>query len=259
MEVPFLTIITVNYNDATGLKKTITSVVSQSFTNFEYIIIDGGSNDGSVTVIEEFSDTLTYWVSEKDNGVFNAMNKGIKKANGTYIQFLNSGDVFTSPTALEDFIEHPNFEGDIIYGDYKFEDGEKIYPDSLYPAYFIKTSLPHQSTLFKKTVFDTMGLYNEDYVIASDRAFYIKCYLSNHFIFKHIPCFLVLFDKEGISNNPAFREKKEIEDETIFKQLFGEKYQEHKNQIALEKRLNRKKRNSLSGILKRVLNKIKLL
>ena len=87
-----LSIITINYNNREGLRKTIESVVNQTYRNFEYIIIDGGSTDGSVEVVKEYADRISYWVSEPDNGIYNAMNKGVLAANGKYIQFLNSGD-----------------------------------------------------------------------------------------------------------------------------------------------------------------------
>lgn len=87
-----LSIITINYNNREGLRKTIESVVAQTTREFEYIVIDGGSTDGSVDVIKEFSDYIDYWVSEPDKGIYNAMNKGVKVAHGDYCQFLNSGD-----------------------------------------------------------------------------------------------------------------------------------------------------------------------
>ena len=89
-------IISINYNHSDGLRKTIQSVVNQTFTDFEYIIIDGGSEDGSVEVIKDYSDKITYWISERDKGIYNGMNKGIAQAKGTYINFMNSGDVFYS-------------------------------------------------------------------------------------------------------------------------------------------------------------------
>ncbi|MFC7356866.1 glycosyltransferase family 2 protein [Jejudonia soesokkakensis] len=254
---PFLSIITINYNNAAGLQQTIDSVLSQTYTDFEYIIIDGGSTDGSAEIITHHKKQFSYWISEPDDGIFNAMNKGIDKARGTYLQFLNSGDVFTSPSALQDFVNHPHFTGDIIYGDYKFEDGEKVYPDQLYPAYFMKTSLPHQSTLFKKTVFDRMGGYDERYKIASDRAFYIQCFLSAQFTFTHIPYFLVLFDLAGVSNDASFLIAKEKEDELIFRSLYGKEYDKHQKVLALEEQQKQRKKNSFFGIANRILRKIK--
>ena len=91
-----LSIITVNYNNAPGLQKTIDTVFAQTFKNFEYIIIDGGSTDGSLAIIESIKDKTAYWVSEQDKRIYNGMNKGIIQAKGAYLFFLNSGDCFAS-------------------------------------------------------------------------------------------------------------------------------------------------------------------
>ena len=96
-----ISIITINYNDKIGLSKTINSVLNQSWQKFEFIVIDGGSNDGGLEVIEQHKDKIDYWVSEPDKGVYNAMNKGIKVAKGEYLIFMNSGDTFYDDNVLE--------------------------------------------------------------------------------------------------------------------------------------------------------------
>lgn len=254
---PFLSIITINYNNVLGLEKTIQSVLSQTFKNFEYIVIDGGSKDGSKEYIESQKEFIHYWVSEPDTGIYNAMNKGIKSSEGEYLLFLNSGDVLNGINALEDFINHQGFQGDIIYGDYKYEEGGKIFPDRLTPLFFVRTSLPHQSTLFKRAVFDKMGLYDENYKIVSDRAFYIKCFLSNQFIFKHVPYALVVFDLSGVSNDPLHKEKQTLENERMFQEHYRIYYEDYKNMLLLQRELNQARKETVSGIMKRIVNKIK--
>ena len=106
-------IITINYNHIEGLKRTIDSVISQTSSNYEYIIIDGGSTDGSVNIIKEYKEHLVYWISEKDNGVYHAMNKGVAQAQGDYCIFMNSGDCFYSPDVLSSLYE---YQEDIICG-----------------------------------------------------------------------------------------------------------------------------------------------
>jgi len=96
-----LSIITINYNNINGLVKTINSVVEQTFSNFEFIVVDGGSEDGSCQKLIELSEKMTSWISEKDNGIYHAMNKGIIKATGEYLLFLNSGDFFIENNILE--------------------------------------------------------------------------------------------------------------------------------------------------------------
>ena len=254
---PLISIITVNYNNANGLQKTIESVISQTYLKIDYIVIDGGSTDHGPEIIQDYKEHLNNWVCEPDSGIYDAMNKGIAIAKGKYLLFLNSGDVFTSSEALLNFITHENFKGDIIYGDYKFEDGQKIYPDELPPDYFMKTSLPHQSTLFKKEVFEQMGLYDETYKLGADRAYYLKCFVSGKIKFQHIPYFLTLFDLSGLSNDPELLEKKNEEDTRMLKNLYGSKYYEYKSQIEQERKIKRAKRNSIKGIVERVINRIK--
>lgn len=254
---PLLSIITINYNDASGLEKTIQSVISQTYQHVDYLVIDGGSIDGSKGVIEKWLTHIEYHISEPDTGIYNAMNKGIKAAKGDYLLFLNSGDLFNGSTALVDFISHPDFGGDIIYGDYQFEEGEKIFPDQLTPLFFVRTSLPHQSTLFKREVFDEMGLYEEHYTIVSDRAFYIKCFLSNQFVFKHIPYSLSIYDLSGISNNLEYTEKQSSENATMFQEQYGLFYEDYEKMLLLQSQLNQARRETVSGILKRIINKTK--
>jgi glycosyltransferase involved in cell wall biosynthesis len=254
---PFLSVITINYNNKVGLEKTIQSVLSQTFKDFEYIVIDGGSTDGSKQYIESLNEFIYFWVSESDNGIYNAMNKGIKASQGQYLLFLNSGDVLNGSNSLEDFIRHQDFQGDIVYGDYKFEEGEKIFPDHLTPLFFIRTSLPHQSTLFKREVFDKMGMYDEQYKIVSDRTFYIKCFLSNKFVFKHINYPMTVFDLSGVSNDLSHKEKQVLENERMFQENYGIYYKDYKNMLSLQSQLNQARKESVSGIMKRMLNKIK--
>lgn len=253
---PFLSIITINYNNSSGLEKTIQSIIPQTFKNFEYLVIDGASDDCSFEVIQKNKAAVHFSISEPDTGIYHAMNKGIKAAKGRYLLFLNSGDVLNGTTALEDFINHKDFEGDIIYGDYKFEEGEKVYPDKLSPLFFVRTSLPHQSTFFKREVFEEMGLYEEHYKIVGDRAFFIKCFLSNHFVFKHIPYSLSIYDLSGISNNPIHIETQASENAKMFQEQYGVFYEDYKKMLLMQSQLNQAKRETVAGVLKRILNKI---
>ncbi|MEZ4874049.1 MAG: glycosyltransferase family 2 protein [Flavobacteriaceae bacterium] len=252
MATPFLSIITINYNQAEGLRKTVASVVSQTYPHFEYLIIDGNSTDGSVEIIKEQEGKIDFWISEKDRGIYHAMNKGIEKAQGEYLLFLHSGDQFTSPTILAESTSHPKFKGDIIYGDYQFEEGVKVYPDELYPTYFMKTSLPHQSTFFKKPVFEWLGNYDESYTMGADRAFYIKAFLSNKVSFSHIPLFVALFDLSGMSNDPVFWERKKEEDQRLLRESYGNQYEYYRKQYETELQHQLEQRNTLKGILKRI-------
>lgn len=254
---PLVSIITINYNNADGLLATINSVVAQSFRDFEFVIIDGGSSDGSKAIIEAHSEYFSHWVSEPDKGIFDAQNKGIAAAKGQYLLFLNSADCLYGADALKDFVQAPQFKGDIVYGDYMFQEGYKKFPDSLYDAYFYKTSLPHQSTLFKASVFEKMGGYDLQFPISADRAFYIKCYLSREFEFVHVPVFLTLFDLTGISNDPRFDQKKLEEDHKMLKACYGDLYQQVKEQVQLEQKQSRVPKYSAKGIFKRIKKRLR--
>jgi glycosyltransferase involved in cell wall biosynthesis len=253
-----ISIITINYNNLAGLEKTVASVVEQAYSNFEYVIIDGDSTDGSCQFLEKHKEKFSYLVSEPDTGIYNAMNKGIKVSKGEYLLFLNSGDVLNGVTALSDFVNNPLFSGDIIYGDYQFKKGKKIYPDILSPLFFIKSSLPHQSTFFKSSIFDTMGFYNESYKISADRAFYIDCFLSGKFKFTHIQYFLSIYDLNGLSNSVEYNTLKKEEDLAVFKKYYGIFFQDYLKYLELEKKLSRIRKLTLSGVLKRIKNKIKM-
>ena len=160
-------IITINYNNIDGLRKTIESVVRQSFKDFEYIVIDGGSTDGSAELIKEHQDCIDYWVSEPDNGIYNAMNKGIKAAHGEYINFLNSGDCFYNNGVLEDTLQH--LKADIVHGKmYDQSKGKLPYLIDRTPTmhYLYESSMQHPASFFRRELFKD-SLYDENYRIVS--------------------------------------------------------------------------------------------
>ena len=198
-----LSIITINYNNRDGLKKTIESVVGQSFTDYEWIVVDGGSTDGSKELIEQNSDHFSYWVSESDKGIYNAMNKGIMVAKGDYLQFLNSGDWLYDCHALERCFSH-HFESDIAYGNLFFVDknGEKTelsdYPQQLSLRFLYQSSLGHNASFIRRELLQSV-LYDEHYKIVSDWVFFLKMALSKaSFVF--LDEIITCFDTSGISS-----------------------------------------------------------
>ncbi|WP_341220837.1 glycosyltransferase family 2 protein [Polaribacter atrinae] len=253
-----VSIITINYNNLVGLEKTVTSVVNQTYSNFEYLIIDGGSIDESFEYLSSKKDFFTYFVSEKDSGIYNAMNKGIKASKGEYLLFLNSGDVLIGETALNDFINNSSFSGDIIYGDYQFLDGRvKKYPDVITPLHFLKSSLPHQSSLIKRDLFFKLGLYDERFEIVSDKAFFLKCLLSNQVEFKHISQALSVIDLNGVSNNKECINKVILENSIILKENLGVYYADYKAMLELQRENKNIKKQTIRGLFVRIKNKFK--
>jgi glycosyltransferase involved in cell wall biosynthesis len=213
-----LSIITITYNDKEGLEKTFESVQSQTWKDFEYLVIDGGSTDGSKELIEK-NTTIDYWVSEKDSGVYNAMNKGIQAAKGKYIIFMNSGDSFYDETVLEKTA--PKFDTDIsiLYGNsiYFKKDGfrrEEIFPDKLSFSFFHTSGINHQATFIKRALFFDYFLYNEDYKICSDWEFFIYTICAKNESYLHLGYFICNYDFMGMSSDPKnlatfFKEKKQ--------------------------------------------------
>lgn len=196
-----LSIITINLNNRDGLQKTIDSVISQTFKDFEWIVIDGGSTDGSKELIEQYADHFAYWVSEPDKGVYNAMNKGIKVAKGEYLQCLNSGDWLYNETALERCFSH-GFDADIAYADLYLsgENGleELRYSDALSMRFFYKQTLCHNSTFIKRVLLMD-SLYDENLRIVSDWKFFLIQTLGNK-TFQRINEFVIVYDMSGISS-----------------------------------------------------------
>lgn len=171
-------IITVNFNNKEGLRKTIESVIHQTFRDFEFIVIDGGSTDGSVDVLKEYDTLIDYWVSEPDGGIYQGMNKGIRKATGEYLNFMNSGDCFYSEQVLQ-HINDLHLTTDIIVGhDFHYNPKTQqgfstILPPRISMLTFYVQTLPHQSTFFKRELFSDT-LYDESLKIVADLKFYIQ-------------------------------------------------------------------------------------
>jgi glycosyltransferase involved in cell wall biosynthesis len=209
--MPKISIITINFNDAIGLEKTIQSVLNQSYADFEYIVIDGNSTDNSTAVVHKYQDSINYWVSEPDKGIYNAMNKGIKTATGDYLLFMNSGDVLVDDENILNICADKLVE-DIVAFDCFLEKDNKIagrrthieYP-TLFYAYH--KGFKHQSTFIKQSLFYKVGLYNESYTIAGDYEFWIRSFLepSTTAISYNIP--IAVFQLNGISQTGNWGEE----------------------------------------------------
>lgn len=180
-------IITVNYNNKEGLRKTIESVICQTYRDYEFIVIDGGSTDGSVEVIKEYDTQIDYWVSEPDGGIYQGMNKGIKKATGEYLNFMNSGDCFYNEDVLQNVFDKKSTCDIIVGKDYHYNSQTQqgfstILPPRISMLTFYIQTLPHQSTFFKQDLFNNT-LYDESLRIVADIKFYIqKICVENHTI-----------------------------------------------------------------------------
>jgi glycosyltransferase involved in cell wall biosynthesis len=200
-----LSIITINLNNLAGLKKTFDSVISQTDNDFEYLIIDGGSTDGSYEFIEKNSEKINYWVSESDHGIYHAMNKGIKQASGEYCFFLNSGDYLVNDQVIKKVFRQ-NLGEDIIFGnllvffDGKFKGKSNGKPTLTFLDVY--SSIPkHQSSFIKRELFHRFGFYNEDLKIVADWEFFLKTIGFGEVSYKYLELDISCFDNDGISNN----------------------------------------------------------
>jgi glycosyltransferase involved in cell wall biosynthesis len=194
-----LSIITINYNNQFGLEKTIKSVIGQTFDDYEYIIIDGGSTDGSVDVIKNYASKINYWVSEKDNGIYHAMNKGIKVATGDYCLFMNSSDVIYRPDTLEEVFRQ-NICEDVVYGNLVSAGHLQISVDRITLLNFLTHTIGHQSAFIKRSLL-VNNPYDENLRIVSDWKFFFQELILNNASYKKINTIIADFDATGISMN----------------------------------------------------------
>jgi glycosyltransferase involved in cell wall biosynthesis len=218
-----LSIITVNLNNHIGLRKTIESVISQNFEDFEFIVIDGASTDGSLDVIYEYKASFSYWLSEPDKGIYNAMNKGIRKANGEYCLFLNSGDFLVYQSVVEKVFES-EFDQDIIACDCLIsKNGKVIYhakpPDQISFSTFHGRTISHQSTFIRKDLFDRLGNYNENNRIHSDYEFFVNALILQNCSYKHLPITITDYNLEGISSSIKSKSISDFENHDILERL----------------------------------------
>lgn len=214
-----LSIITINYNDATGLQKTLNSTLSQTYTDFEHVIVDGASPDNSVEIIEKYAQVASQrgikvnWISEKDKGIYNAMNKGIKMVSGEYIEILNAGDILASVDVVEKMykaLEEKKYP-EILYGNMlKTVDwihikrdncgGNSEYAPNSF-LYFYNGTLNHDCAYIKRSLFDKFGFYNEEMKICSDWEWYVRAIVLGNVEPIYVNIDVTIFDMNGISES----------------------------------------------------------
>lgn len=260
-----ISVITINYNDKSGLKNTILSVITQKKITFEYLVIDGGSTDGSKEIIDTYSNSIDYFISENDTGIYNAMNKGIKKANGDYCLFLNSGDTFYDEFVLSRMIYYCG-KADILTGNlclYSGSDYIKKWnaPISTDIFTFIYGTIPHESSLIRTKILKN-NLYDESYKIISDWKFFLEQICIHDVTYLRIPLKCVKFDVNGVSSsNINLRNSERV---AVINELFPmsvlcefEKYKYIHGTIIEKYCKWRLKMHNNSSIIKRYFKKIK--
>lgn len=178
---PKVTVVTVTFNAATEIEATIKSVIEQSYPNIEYIIIDGGSSDGTLDIIRRYDKYITYWVSERDGGIYDAMNKGVIRASGDWINFLNCGDTFVSSETVSEVLENIPADADIVYGNTFYRKDNRQWLHETYSLNDLWKSMIccHQS-IFAKTHLMKQFPFNTEYKISADFDFVYKCYVQGY-------------------------------------------------------------------------------
>ena len=209
-----LSIITINYNNAAGLKKTLDSVAMQTCTDFEHIIVDGASSDGSVDIIREYEQSLASnlsplasnlkWLSEPDTGVYNAMNKGIKMAQGEYLLFLNSGDYLINSSVISSVLDN-DYTADILCARCNVSDNGNVVwtsnpPEKITFGTLYTVGLAHQSTFIRKSLFEKIGCYDESFRYNADIAFWYQAIVENQATTQRVNVITTDYNLDGISS-----------------------------------------------------------
>lgn len=209
-DLPLVTVVTVVYNDAFHLEATIKSVLSQTYPNLEYIIIDGGSTDGTVEIIRKYKAKLAFWVSEKDEGIYDAMNKGIRAAKGAWINFMNSRDLFFDPDVINEIFNYNQADYDVIYGNVLIN----------YPNGFLRLAKPrslsalwqgmicsHQAVFGRSELLRKMP-FDLKYKLAADFDLLYKLKQANH-KFLYVDLTIAKASSDGVSDQARIRAIKE--------------------------------------------------
>lgn len=206
---PLLTVITVVFNGAATLEYTIRSVMAQSYDNVEYIVIDGGSTDGSLDIIRQYDENIDYWISEHDTGIYDAMNKGIALATGDYIGMLNSDDYFADCMVLEKIATRfKSCNVDAVFSCLDIVDPANLarvlrkYRISRFSRFMLRIGVmpPHPTFYCKKSCYEKAGVYRTDYRIAADFEMLARLLLKYHITWQLIDETTVKMRSGGLSN-----------------------------------------------------------
>lgn len=247
-----ISIITINYNNAKGLQRTFESIKSQIDKVDEFIVIDGGSNDESIGLIEQNKSIISYFIIEKDTGVYHAMNKGIKKATKEYLFFLNSGDVFYRKNTLYKIKEYVT-EYDLVcfninlYG----KDFNVIHknPNQLSFYFLFSETLSHQSVFIKRELFNSYGLYDESLEIVSDWKFFLKAAMDGC-TYKNYDITISKFEFGGLSSTLEGTKKRIKERKQVLSKEYPFYYKDFV-QIENEKKLLKLNRFKMLSVIEK--------
>ena len=203
-----ISVITVSYNAAATIEQTMLSVLNQTYPNVEYIVIDGGSTDGTVDIIKKYAHRLAYWVSEPDGGIYDAMNKGIAHASGDYINFMNAGDEFYKTDTISSVFLKSSQNADVVYGDAIEKDSRNnlIYKPALSDLHLLSrhSIYRHGASFEKRFVLKKYPFEIEKENIYGYALDFLHIYtlFAQNYRFEKVDAIVMVYEKDGISNNP---------------------------------------------------------
>lgn len=206
---PRISLITVSFNAVKTIEQTILSVINQTYPNIEYIIIDGGSTDGTIDIIKKYQDKIAYWISEPDKGIYDAMNKGIDSANGDYLFFLGADDELSNIGIIEDIFDEIKSSPILIYGNVKYQNCKKNINSQFSKKILLHNTIHHQSAFYHKNLF-TNFRYNINFKIASDYELNLKIYLNKKSQTHYVDKVVSICTDNGVSRSNAFLAQKEM-------------------------------------------------
>ncbi len=234
-------VITINYNNVNGLEQTIKSVLNQTNDNYEYIVIDGASSDGSVDLIKKYERKIDFWLSEQDRGIYHAMNRGVNHAHGDYCIFMNSGDCFYDDHVIGQMFDSHNSE-DIIVGKVSIDDQNNIIsppPQGELTFYHLYSgAIPHQGSFIKTDLLRKYP-YDEKLKISSDWKFFVQTLIMDNCSIRYLDMYIARYDLNGISslNSELMRKEKDDVLAEMFPPRVLEDYKRMKQTECLTQRL----------------------
>lgn len=214
LSTPLISIITVVFNGEKYIEETILSILNQTYQNIEYIIIDGQSNDGTLNIIKKYQNDITFWVSEADNGIADAMNKGLKYAKGEFVLFIHADDYLADLNCIKNAVNNLDDKTDIFAFSILFETTHHKTPrhSAWHIGIYLKDKIFHQGVLCRKQLFEKIGYFDTTFKIAMDYDFFLKCYLNNVNI-KIFNDILTIMRDTGISSKNDWESLKQRFDE----------------------------------------------
>jgi glycosyltransferase involved in cell wall biosynthesis len=208
LKKPFLSVITVVFNNAAHIRDSINSVLSQDYPHIEYLVIDGGSTDGTIEIINEYKEKISVFVSEPDGGIYDALNKGIELASGDFIGILHSDDLYQDSTVLSDMVDLIKKEGsEFAFANMAIVEEKSLavsryYASQYFRPWILRTGWmpPHPTCIIKKSLHNEFGLYSTKYKIVGDYDFFVRVFYGRKICWSHLNRVTIKMRKGGASN-----------------------------------------------------------